>query len=290
MAIDIDVQNDKFPYLARQIQGDIAKAFGYGIDHVYEKDQEFLDFLSDFSIDNLEGKWLDMLGIILGMPRPYSSKLSVDELFEFDNTQFILDGLKHGFSTSTPITIDGVQYDRNDGGLLDNIISATEEKPVSDSVYRRYLTATSLLKRTHSLQSIADVIKLFVDSTRFAILFKDDAGYVNDIVIVLSATSADYKESLQTAFNNIFTTPPYVLVTVSLYFDDLYTVPEIESIVEEVTGSTTGYSVVYGIENKKAVFTITLDSSLAQYEEAVKDAVEAHFADANDVRIVVVVE
>ena len=37
MAIDIDVRNDKFPYLARQIQGNIAKAFGLGIDVIDDK-------------------------------------------------------------------------------------------------------------------------------------------------------------------------------------------------------------------------------------------------------------
>ena len=76
----------------------------------------------------------------------------------------------------------------------------------------------------------------------------------------------------------------------SIYFDDVYTVPEIKRIIKEVTGSDTGYTVVYSIENRKAVFTITLDSSLAQYEEEVRLAVEAHFAGASDVVIVVQVE
>lgn len=290
MAIVVDVQNDKFPYLARQICGDIAKAFGYGIDHIYEVDQAFINFLSHFSIDTLSDKWLDMLGIILGLPRPYVTKPQLEEAFQFDVPYQILDGLYHGFSTSTPITIDGVQYDRTNGGLLDNIYRETVVEPVGDSIYKKYLYATSLLKRTHSVKNIADVLELFVNSTRYAITFKNDSGYVNDIVITLSATSADYQEALQIAFNNIFTTAPFVIIDVSLYFDDLYTVPEIESIIEEVTGTDTGYTVVYSIENKKAVFTITLDSSLSQYEDAVKEAVEAHFAGANDVVIVVVVE
>lgn len=288
MALDIDVQNDRFPYLARQIVGDIAKAFGYGIDHVYETDAEFIDFLSHFSIDNLYGEWLDQLGVIVGFPRPYTTKPF--ESFEFDSTDFLLDGQLHGFSTDEPILIDGVEYDRNDGGILDDIYRDTTDAPVRDSLYKQYLYAITLLKRTHSLKNIANVIELFISSTRYAITYSSDAGFVNDIVIYLAGTSADYKESLQTAFNNIFTTPPFILIDVSIYFDDVYTVPEIKRIIKEVTGSDTGYTVVYSIENRKAVFTITLDNSLAQYEEEVRLAVEAHFVGASDVVIVVQVE
>lgn len=290
MAIDIDVQNDKFPYLAQQIQGDIAKAFGLGIDHVYEGDQDFLDFLSDFNIDNLDGKWLDMLGVILGLPRPYSTRPVLDNLFEFDNTNFMLDPEKHGLSTSIPIVIDGVAYDRSDGGVLDSIYFSDEQTPVNDNVYKMYLKATSMLKRSHSIIDISKVLELFMDSTRYVILFRNATGYINDIQIILSATSADYKDALQTAFNKIFTIPPYVLITVSLDFDDIYTVPEIENIIKDITGEDSGYTVVFSIENKKAVFTITLDSSLSQFENEVKDVVEAHFEGANDVIIVVQVE
>lgn len=290
MAIDIDVQNDKFPYLARQIIGDIAKAFGYGIDHVYEEDSAFINFLSHFSIDNLSDKWLDMLGIILGLPRPYVTKPQLEEAFQFDIPLQMLDGLYHGFSTTHPITIDGVTYDRRSGGLLDNIYRSVVTEPVGDQVYKKYLYATSLLKKTHSIKNISDVLELFVNSTRYAITFKNDAGYVNDIVITLSATSADYQEALQIAFNKIFTTAPFVIVDMSLYFDDLYTVPEIERIIEEITGTDTGYTVSYTIENKKAVFTITLDNSLAQYENEIRVALEEHFAGASDVIIVIEVE
>lgn len=290
MAIDIDVQDDKFPYLARQIIGDIAKAFGYGIDHVYEEDSAFINFLSHFSIDNLSDKWLDMLGIILGLPRPYVTKPQLEEAFQFDIPLQMLDGLYHGFSTSRPITIDGVTYDRRSGGLLDNIYRSVITEPVGDQVYKKYLYATSLLKKTHSIKNISDVLELFVNSTRYAITFKNDAGYVNDIVITLSATSADYQEALQIAFNKIFTTAPFVIVDMSLYFDDLYTVPEIERIIESITGTDTGYTVTYTIENKKAVFTITLDNSLAQYENDIRVALEEHFAGASDVIIVIEVE
>lgn len=288
MSITVDVQNDKFPYLARQFCGDIATAFGYGIDHVYEADADFIDFLSHFSIDSIYGSWLDQLGIIIGFPRPYLVKPF--ETFEFDSTDFMLDGLIHGFSTDEPITIDGVEYDRNDGGILDDIYRDTTNIPVSDTLYKKYLHAITLLRKTHSLKNIADVIETFIDSTRYAILFKNDAGFVNDILIVLAATSADYRDSLQMAFDNVFITPPFVLVDVSIYFDDVYTVPEIERIIAEITGTETGYTVVYSINNRKAIFTITLESSLASYENEIRVALEAHFKNASDVVIVIEAE
>lgn len=288
MAITVDVQNDKFPYLARQICGDIATALGYGIDHVYEADADFIDFLSHFSIDNIYGSWLDQLGIIIGFPRPYLVKPF--ETFEFDSTDFMLDGLIHGFSTDEPIVIDGVEYDRNDGGILDDIYRNTTNTPVSDALYKKYLHAITLLRKTHSLKNVADVLEIFIDSTRYAIEFNNSPGFVNDITIYIAATSADYRDSLQMAFDNVFVTPPFVVVDVSIYFDDVYTVPEIKSIIAEITGTETGYTVVYSINHKKAVFTITLDSSLASYENEIRVALEAHFKGASDVVIIIEVE
>ena len=292
MALTIDVQNDKFPYLARQIQGDIATAFGYGIDHVYESDSDFIDFLSKFSIDNLYGEWLDELGIVLGLPRPFTASPFSTNSFEFDNTDHLLDGKLHGFSTTRQIEIDGVMYDRDDGGVLDDIYRTTEENPIRDVTYKKYLQATTLLKKTHSIKNIADVLEVFIDSTRYAIIYRTDAelNLINDIFIILSATSAEYRDSLQLAFDKIFTIPPFVYVDVSIDFDTDYTIPVIESIIEEVTGASAGYTVVYSIVNAKAVFTITLNSSLAQYENEIKTAVEAHFAGADDVIIIVQVE
>lgn len=290
MAIEIDVQNDSFPYLARQIQGDIATAFGYGIDHVYEQDAQFIEYLQKFSIDNLYGSWLDQLGVVLGLPRPYTTNPFENTSFEFDGISRMLDGNLHGFSTTSQITIDGVTYDRSDGGLIDNLYRSTEETPVQDSIYKKYLYATTLLKKTHSIQNIADVLELFIDSTRYAIFFRNDSGLIQDIYIVMSATSADYRESLQLAFDKIFTIPPFVYVSVSLDFDEVYTIPVIENIIKEITGSSTGYTVSYSIENNKAVFTITLDSSLAEYEEEINTALEEHFTGADDVVIVIQTE
>jgi hypothetical protein len=288
MAITVGVQNEKFPYLARQINGDVALALGYGIDYVYEVDAEFLDFLSHFSIDTLYGEWLDKLGIIIGFPRPYTT--SPTNSFLFDSPDFLLDGKLHGFSTDEPIIIDGVEYDRNDGGILSDIYQSEPSVPINDSLYKKYLYAITLLRNTHSLKNLADVIEQFIDSTRYAITFKNEGEFVNDIIIYVAATAGEYKDSLQIAFNNVFTTPPFVLVDVSIYFDDLYTVPEIERIIADITGTDTGYTVVYSIENKMAVFTITLDPSLAEYEEEIRLALEVHFASASDVIIIVQVE
>jgi hypothetical protein len=288
MAITVGVQNEKFPYLARQINGDVALALGYGIDYVYEADAEFLDFLSHFSIDTLYGEWLDKLGIIIGFPRPYTT--SPINSFLFDSPDFLLDGKLHGFSTDEPIIIDGVEYDRNDGGILSNIYQSEASVPINDSLYKKYIYAITLLRNTHSLKNMADVIEQFIDSTRYAITFKNEGEFVNDIIIYVAATAGEYKDSLQIAFNNVFTTPPFVLIDVSIYFDDLYTVPEIERIIADITGTDTGYTVVYSIENKMAVFTITLDPSLAEYEEEIRLALEVHFASASDVIIIVQVE
>lgn len=287
MAIDIDVQDDKFPYLARQIQGDIAKAFGYGIDHVYETDKDIIEMLSKFSIENLSGKWLDLLGIVIGLPRPCITKLSFEEAFQFDVPYQMLDGLRHGFSTTVPVEIGGETYDRSNGGLIDDTYRFKNPEPISDYVYRKYLNATSMLKRTHSIKNIAEVLNSLVKSTRYAITFKNDSGYINDIVVILSATSSDYQEALQIAFNRIFTTAPFVVVDVSIYFDEIYTVPEIERIIAEVTGTTTGYTVVYSLDNQKAIFTITLNSSLSQYESEIRYNLEKHFEGADDVVIII---
>lgn len=288
MAIEVDVQNDKFPYLARQIQGDIAKAFGYGIDHVYETDQEFIDFISNFSIDTLYGEWLDQLGIVVGFPRPYIIKPY--ESFQFDNIPNVLDGVIHGFSTTDNVTNDNVQYDRNSGGILKDIYKNITDIPISDSLYKKYLYAITLLRKTHSIKNLATVLELFIASSRYVITFINNGLFVNDIIIYLAPTSSDYQDSLQTAFDKIFVTPPFVTVDVLLNFDDVYTVPEIENIIKEVTGTDTGFSVTYTVENRKTIFTIVLDSSLAQYEDEVRIAVEAHFAGASDVIIVVEVE
>lgn len=276
---------DNFPYLARQIQGPIAHNFGLGIDHIYEEDATFINWLSQFSIDNLDGEWLDKLGIILGLPRPYTVQKFAENDFEFDIVERLLDGTLHGFSSTA---------DRTQGGLLDDKTEKFIPKtrtPINDELYKRYLHAASLLKRTRSLENISKVLKIFIDSRRYAIGFSTDEGWVNDVIITLSATATNYKECLQVAFDKIFTTSPRIKVDVSLYFDQEYTVPTIENIIKEITGSTTGYTVTYELDeiNNQVIFTITLSSSLASYEEEIQTALNDYFEGTSDVVINIVV-
>lgn len=273
---------DNFPFLARQIKGPIAHSFGLGIDHVYEADAEFIDWLSHFSIDNLEGKWLDQLGVILGLPRPYITQKLIENDFEFDIIDHLLDGTLHGFSSTD---------NREQGGLLEDLHVQKPIIEVNDTLYKRYLKAASLLKRTHSLQNIANVLKIFIESTRFAITFNNAEGWVNDVNIILSPTSDQYEDALKKAFKKIFTTSPEIIVNTSLYFDTTYTVPNINKIIEEVTGSTTGYTVTYTLDEieRKAIFTITLSSSLASYEQKIKRALDVYFAGTTDIVINIVV-
>lgn len=288
MALTNNVQNDKFPYLARQITGDVAKAFGYGIDHIYEADAEFIDFLSNFNLENLSGEWLDKLGIVLGEPRPYVTKPELKEAFQFDVPAQILDGRKHGFSTSIPITIDGVRYDITSGGQLDDLNRDVTIEKVEDSSYREYLKATSLLKRKKSIIGIANVVEVFVNSQRYAITFLNNENYVNDIVITLPVTLSDYQEALQSAFDRIFTTAPRVLVESSLYFDEAYTIPTMETTVSEITGSY-DFTIDYEIIENKAVFNVTLDASLSQYVTEVQEALDLQYSESPDVVIHVTV-
>lgn len=110
----------KFPYLARQINGPIAISFGKGIDSVYENDAEFIDFLSRFSIDTLEGKWLDALGMLLGLPRPWIEIPMIQEALLFDTIpNNVPNPLSHAFSTDRNVIIGGLVITPNMGGKFD---------------------------------------------------------------------------------------------------------------------------------------------------------------------------
>ena len=112
--------SEKFPYLARQINGPIAMSFGNGIDSVYENDAEFIDFLSRFSIDSLEGKWLDALGMLLGLPRPWIEVPMLQEALLFDNIPNIVPNpLSHSFSTDRNVIIGGLVITPNMGGKFE---------------------------------------------------------------------------------------------------------------------------------------------------------------------------
>lgn len=280
---------DKFPYLARQINGPLAKNFGLAIDHIYEKDLPFINFLSSFSLDTLEGDWLDQLGTILGLPRPYVTVPVLSEAFQFDVPLQMLDGMEHGFSSATTITVNGETYSRNQGGLLDNIYRDTVTVPVTDNQYRKYLRAACAVKKRHSISGIADVVQVFVSSSRYAISFLNTGDYHNDIRITLAANLQDHQETLQNAFNQMFTTSPRIYVDVDLLFDEVYLKQPMEQMVYEITGST-AFQITYTYADSKVVFSVVLDTSLSAYEQDVIDALDEEYGNDEDIEINVSVE
>lgn len=268
----------KFPYLARQINGPLAKVYGEAFDSVYERDQAFIDFLASFDIESLHGEWLDMLGTILGFSRPYITIPELQYAFRFDDLPKILPANSHGFSN------DPIHTFNNDGGVLDDTERDRNYYELEDERYQKYLRAIVRAKTTLSIASIADVMDTFVHPTRYAISFITE----NDIKISLPLTYEVNEEYLEQAFDSIFTTSPRVTVTAESDFDTTYTVPEITRVVHEITNSN-DFTVTYQFQDLKSVFTVTLDSSLASYEQDVTDALEEIYGDDADVEIIVVV-
>ena len=78
--------------------------------------------------------------------------------------------------------------------------------------------------------------------------------------------------------------------SVSLYFDDAYTIPYINGVIESITGTDEGFDVEYVIEDGVAVFTVTLDASLESYKEEIKSALDAHFEGTSDVEVIIVID
>lgn len=212
---------DKFPYLAKQINGPIANSFGKGIDHVYEADADFIGWLSKFSLDTVNGAWLDKLGIVMGVPRPYVVIPTIAEAFTFDTYPQVLDGRIHGFSSTKEMDIDGNVVSRDDGGLLTSTMKDDYISPLSDREYKRFLLAFCMLKNDTSLKRIGDVVSAMVGDDRFYIEFLQDTRVTaGDILIKLPGEHYTYKESLQDAFDTVFTTSPKVYVEADLNFDD----------------------------------------------------------------------
>lgn len=302
----------KFPYLARQINGGIAINFGKGIDSVYEKDADFINFLSNFSIDNLSGNWdgdklvdrngwLDRLGVLIGLPRPYTT-FSITQAFVFDKVPQVMEGVKHGFSSDRTVTIDGVEYvyvpdstNPNKGNLtlngnvvcgkLDDYYRSLETKPISDELYREYLKNACSVKKIKSVDGIANVIEIFIKSYRYVIEFVSN----NDILVRVAGNFQDYVDTLQAAFNSIFTTSPRVRVYVDAYFEEEYLKLQIESAIEEYTGSDL-FTVSYLYEGGKVVFIIEFDPSLEGYKDGVLNMLEETYEGYDDIEFVVVIQ
>lgn len=280
---------EKFPYLARQINGPIAMSFGKGIDSVYENDVEFIDFLSRFSIDTLEGKWLDSLGLLLGLPRPWVEVPMIQEAFLFDNIPSVVPNpISHAFSTDRNVIIGSTVITPSMGGKFDDTNRNVSVEPISDTIYREYLKCACMVKKRHSINGIADVVELFCGSKQYAITFISDEDWMNDILVELPIRLMDYQATLQYAFDKMFTTAPKVLVRIDASFDNEYITPDVTRIVHDIVGNNS-FSVTNFSELDKLVIDVTLGQINASYRNEVKEALDEEYAAYDDIIISVTV-
>lgn len=280
---------EKFPYLARQINGPIAISFGKGIDSVYENDAEFIDFLSRFSIDSLEGKWLDALGMLLGLPRPWIEVPMIQEALLFDTIPNIVPyPLSHAFSTDRNVIIGDLVITPSMGSKFDDTNRNISVEPISDPVYREYLKCACMVKKRHSINGIADVVELFCGSKQYAITFISDEDWMNDILVELPIRLLDYQDTLQYAFDKMFTTAPKVLVRIDSSFDNKYITPDVSRIVHDIVDNDS-FSVINFTELDKLVIDVTLGQINSSYKDEVKEALEEEYSAYNDIVISVTI-
>ena len=280
---------EKFPYLARQINGPVAMSFGKGIDSVYERDAEFINFLSRFSIDTLEGKWLDALGMLLGLPRPWVEVPMIQEALLFDNIPHIVPNPSaHALSTDRNVIIEGPVITPSMGGKLDDTNRNVSVEPITDNVYRDYLKCACMVKKRHSINGIADVVELFCGSKQYAISFISDVNWLNDILIELPIRLLDYQATLQYSFDKMFTTAPKVLVRIDSSFDNKYITPDVSRIVHDIVDNDS-FSVINFTELDKLVIDVTLGQINSSYKDEVKEALEEEYSAYNDIVISVTI-
>ena len=281
---------EKFPYLARQINGPIAISFGKGIDSVYENDAEFIDFLSRFSIDSLEGKWLDALGMLLGLPRPWIEVPMIQEALLFDTIPNIVPNpLSHAFSTDRNVIIGDLLITPSMVGKFDDTNRNISVEPISDPVYREYLKCACMVKKRHSINGIANVVELFCGSKQYAITFISDEDWMNDILVELPIRLLDYQDTLQYAFDKMFTTAPKVLVRIDSSFDNKYITPDVSRIVHDIVDNDS-FSVINFTELDKLVIDVTLGQINSSYKDEVKEALEEEYSAYNDIVISVTID
>ena len=280
---------EKFPYLARQINGPVAMSLGKGIDSVYERDAEFIDFLSRFSIDTLEGKWLDSLGMLLGLPRPWVEVPVTQEALLFDNIPHVVPNpVSHAISTDHNVIIGSTVITPSMGGKLDDTNRNVSVEPITDNVYRDYLKCACMVKKRHSINGIADVVELFCGSKQYAISFISDVDWLNDILIELPIRLLDYQATLQYAFDKMFTTAPKVLVRIDSSFDNKYITPDVSRIVHDIVGNNS-FSVTNFSELDKLVIDVTLGQINSSYKDEVKEALKEEYSAYNDIVISVTI-
>ena len=280
---------EKFPYLARQINGPIAISFGKGIDSVYENDAEFIDFLSRFSIDTLEDKWLNTLGLLLGLPRPWVEVPMIQEALLFDNVPNIVPNPQaHAISTDRNIIIGSTVITPSMGGKLDDTNRSISVEPITDNVYREFIKCACMVKKRHSIKGIADVVEVFCGSKQYAISFISDVDWMNDILIELPIRLMDYQATLQYAFDKMFTTAPKVLVRINASFDNEYITPDVRRVLYGIVGNDS-FSVTNFSELDKLVIDITLGQVNAAYKDEVKAALDEEYKTYDDIVISVTV-
>lgn len=280
---------EKFPYLARQINGPIAESFGKGIDSVYETDAEFIDFLSRFSIDTLEGKWLDALGLLLGLPRPWVEIPVIQEALLFDNIpNSVPNPLSHAFSTDRNVIIGSIVITPSMGGKFDDTNRSVNVEPISDIIYRTYLKCACMVKKRHSINGIADVVELLCGSKQYAITFISVEEWMNDILVELPIQLMDYQDTLQYAFDKMFTTAPKVLVRINASFYDEYITPNVSRIVYDIVGNN-NFSVTYYSKLDKLYINVALGELNASYKNEVKEVLGEEYVTYDDIVISVTI-
>ena len=280
---------EKFPYLARQINGPVAMSLGKGIDSVYERDAEFINFLSRFSIDTLEGKWLDSLGMLLGLPRPWVEVPVTQEALLFDNIpNNVPNPLSHAFSTDHNVIIGDLVITPNMGGKLDDTNINVRVEPITDNVYRDYLKCACMVKKRHSINGIANVVELFCGSKQYAITFISDEDWMNDILVELPIQLIDYQDTLQYAFDKMFTTAPKVLVRINPSFDNKYITPDVSRIVYNIVGNNS-FTITYLSKLDKLFINVSLRQINKSYINEVKEALDKEYATYDDIVISVTI-
>ena len=280
---------EKFPYLARQINGPIAMSFGKGIDSVYENDAEFIDFLSRFSIDSLEGKWLDALGMLLGLPRPWIEVPMIQEALLFDNIpNSVPNPISHAFSTDRNVIIGDLVITPSMGGKFDDTNRNVSVEPISDIIYRTYLKCACMVKKRHSINGIADVVELFCGSKQYAINFLSDEDWMNDILVELPIQLMDYQATLQYAFDIMFTTAPKVLVRINASFHNEYITPDVSRIIYNIVGNNS-FTITYISKLDKLFINVALGQINESYRNEVKEALDEEYATYDDIVISVTI-
>lgn len=288
----------RFPFLARQINGPIAKCFGLGIDSVYEKDKPFINFLSNFRLVHesgkpspLYGEWLDMLGKVIGFPRPWETRPTIWEAFKFD----VLDRLLP--EENAFCGLDDGGHPDSPGGLLDSYPRGSSEvvEPFTDELYRLFLNALCALKNERSVDGICSVMEVITGKDLYAVSFIDQdlMEYPkNDIKVSVDMTMENYADALQNAFDMIFTTAPKVHVEVELDFAVIYIKSEIERIVAGVLEDDEppyGFTVSNPDYSQMGVvkFTVTLEAEYADRKADVEKAIADVYGNSKSVSVFV---